>query len=198
VIGNFRTASLVLVLLPADVAHALSPTEIGSAFLQGVLQPALKPVHALTLLALGLLFGRCGHAAWGFLATFAAALAAGLTAIALAAGATPAVDILLASAALAGLFVASQWSLPKFVGWLMAAMTGAAIGLDSPPTATSIAAANATLVGSGIGACLVLAASAGGALLIRYDWQRIGLRIVGSWIAASAILVLAGSVISDP
>jgi urease accessory protein len=188
--GRLRTAVLVVVLLRPDAAHAFSPMEIGGAFLQGLLQPASKPVHALSLLALGLLLGR-HRAWWQFLLVFAAALAGGLIAIALAIGATPAADILLTNAALAGLLVASQSVLPKFVGWLMAAMTGVAIGLDSPPTATSIAAGNATLVGSGLGSCVVLAIAAAAALLVRYDWQRIALRIVGSWIAASAILVLA-------
>ena len=189
--GGGRSVLVLLILVWADVAHPLSAAEIGSALLQASVQAAHKPVHALALLALGLLLGQrradCAQA----LGVFAAALAAGLLAIALAVGATPAAEILLASAALAGLLIAAQWALPRLLGWLLAALTGVSIGLDSPPTATSIAAANAALVGSGVGSFIMLAAAASVALLIRYDWQRIGLRIAGSWIAASAILTLA-------
>ena len=189
--GILWAALLVVLSLHAGTAQAASPAALGGAFWQGLLQPLLNPPHALSLLALGLLFGRHGRAAWQFLGVFAVAMAAGLTAIALAVGATPAVDILLANAAVAGLLVALQSPLRNWLGWLMAAMTGAAVGLDSPPTATTIAAGNASLGGSGLGACVTLAIVTGGAMLIRSDWQRIGLRIVGSWIAASAVLVLA-------
>jgi hypothetical protein len=171
--------------------NALSFMDISGAFAQGLLQPLVKPAHALSLLALALLFGRHGRTGWQFLGVFAIALAGGLTAIARAVGTTPAVDVLLAGAALAGLLLAFQSPLPKPVGWLIAAVAGAALGLDSPPTAITLAAANATLVGTGVGACSALALITAAAMLIRSDWQRIGLRIVGSWIAASAILVLA-------
>jgi hypothetical protein len=54
-----------------------------------------------------------------------------------------------------------------------------------------IGEAYATLAGSAVGAyamLLVIATVAGRA---NADWQRLGMRILGSWIAASAMLVLA-------
>jgi urease accessory protein len=51
--------------------------------------------------------------------------------------------------------------------------------------------ATVTLAGTALGACLALAIIAACASRLRRSWQRVGMRIVGSWIAASAILVLA-------
>jgi hypothetical protein len=103
---------------------------------------------------------------------------------------TPARSVLLAVAAVLGVLVAAAWT-PKLLAWLLAAIAGAALALDSPPQAVRIADAYAMLAGTAIGACamlLVVAAIAGRA---NADWQRLGVRILGSWVAASAILVLA-------
>jgi hydrogenase/urease accessory protein HupE len=161
-----------------------------SAFFSGLLHPLVIPAHLLALLALGLLIGQ-QRAMFSPSVGFATALAAGLTAIALAIGETAAFDVLLAATVLAGLLLALATPLPILLATALAAVTGIALGLDSPPEAISLAAANATLVGTGLGACLVLAlVAAAGRSLTRW-WQRIGMRIVGSWLAASAILVLA-------
>jgi hypothetical protein len=67
--------------------------------------------------------------------------------------------------------------------------------LDSPPEAISIAVATATLVGTGLGASLALAIIVTGTNYLtrvrEWNWVRLGGRILSSWIAASAILVLA-------
>jgi hydrogenase/urease accessory protein HupE len=161
-----------------------------SAFFSGSLHPLVIPAHLLALLALGLLIGQ-QRAILPPCVGFATTLAASLTAIALAIGETAALDVLLAATALAGVLLALAKPLPTFLSTALAAITGGALGLDSPPEAISLAAANATLVGTGLGACLVLAlVTAVGRCLTRW-WQRIGMRIVGSWLAASAILVLA-------
>ena len=46
------------------------------------------------------------------------------------------------------------------------------------------------LVGTGLAACATLAAVIAGANLLNRPWQRLGVRIAGSWIAASALLAL--------
>jgi hydrogenase/urease accessory protein HupE len=161
-----------------------------SAFFSGLLHPLVIPAHLLALLALGLLIGQ-QRAMLPPSMAFATALAAGLTAIALAIGETAALDVLLAATALAGILLALAKPLPTFLSTALAAVTGIALGLDSPPEAISLTAANATLVGTWLSACLVLAlVAAAGRSLTRW-WQCIGMRIVGSWLAASAILVLA-------
>jgi hydrogenase/urease accessory protein HupE len=161
-----------------------------SSFLGGLLHPLAVPAHALALLALGLLIGQQGDRLMPQ-AAFVAGLVAGLIALALAVGATSAADVLLADAALTGLLVALGRPLPTFVSAPLAATAGIALGLDSPPEVISISAATVMLIGTGLGASLALAIVAAGASRLTRAWQRIGTRILGSWIAASAILVLA-------
>ena len=120
-----------------------------------------------------------------------AVLWGGLAAIVLAAGPTSALDMLLAATVLTGLLVALARPMPAFVGAPLAAIIGIALGLDSPPEVIAISAATIMLIGTWIGACLALALVVAGASYLTAWWQRIGMRILGSWIAASAILVLA-------
>jgi hypothetical protein len=123
-------------------------------------------------------------------AAFVVALIAGLAAIVLAVGPTSALDVLLAATALTGLLVALARPMSAVV-YALAALVGIALGLDSPPEVIAISAATIMLIGTGIGACLALALVVAGASYLTAWWQRIGMRILGSWIAASAILVLA-------
>ena len=161
-----------------------------SALVGGLLSPLLTPTHALALLALGLLIGQ-ERASAPSIAAFIAGLTAGLVAIAWAVGETWAPDILLAAAAVSAGLIALAQPLPRIVPAGLAAVIGVALGLDSPPEVISVGAATAMLIGTGIGAGLAVALiAAGGQHLTRW-WQRLGLRIVGSWIVASAILVLA-------
>jgi urease accessory protein len=99
--------------------------------------------------------------------------------------------VLLAAAAIVGVLVAAAWVPPRPVGWLLAAFAGVALALDSPPQALTIAQGNATLVGTALGACAALIAVSLVAGCASRPWQQLGVRILGSWIAASAILVLA-------
>ena len=163
-----------------------------SSLIGGSLHPLAVPAHALALLALGLLIGRqgVGRRVAPF-ATFVAGMVAGLAAIAFAAGPTSAADVLLAAAASAGASVALARPLPAPACAALAAIAGVALGLDSPPEVISIAAATVMLIGTAIGTCLALALVVACARYVNRAWQQIGVRILGSWIAASAILVLA-------
>lgn len=161
-------------------------------FLTGLLHPVLTPTHALALLGLGLLVGQqpVGRR-WILVALFVAALAAALLALALAVGETPANDVLLGAVAITGLLVAAAPRLPFLIVGPLAAVMGAAIGLDSPPEAISLEEAVATLVGTEVGALIALALVSAGASYLKRDWQRIGVRVLGSWTAASALLAIA-------
>jgi urease accessory protein len=161
-----------------------------SAFLTGLLSPLTLPAHVIALLALSLLIGQ-QRARLVSAAAFVLGLAAGLFAIARAVSETPALDILLVVTIVAGGLVALARPLPAIIPAAIAAVAGLALGLDSPPDAITLAAATATLVGTGLSACLAVVLLAALASLLTRAWQRIGLRIVGSWIAASAMLVLA-------
>ncbi len=103
------------------------------AFAGGLLNPLTVPAHILALLGLGLLIGRQG-AGWRLiaLAAFALALAAGLAAIALALGQTPAVDVLLVATVVSGLMLALALALPNVVCAVIAVVIGAALGLELP------------------------------------------------------------------
>jgi urease accessory protein len=158
-------------------------------FVDGLLNPLTTPAHVLTLLALALILARQPQRFAGVL-VFALALAGGFLAIVLAVETTPARTVLLAVAVALGVMVAAAWA-PKLLAWLLAAIAGVALALDSPPQAVTITEAYATLGGTALGACAMLVVVAAIAAHANADWQRLGVRIVGSWIAASAILVLA-------
>jgi hypothetical protein len=81
--------------------------------------------------------------------------------------------------------------LPRSIGVLLAAVVGLALALDSPPEAISVRDANLALLGTATGAVLVLVALVQMTSRLTRAWQRIGARVLGSWIAACAILVLA-------
>ena len=167
-----------------------------SGFVAGLLHPLALPAHVLALLALGLLIGqqtaRTRHVS---LAAFVASAAVGLTAIAFGVGQTSAADVLLATTFASGASAAIARPLPALACALLAAIAGVALALNSPPEAISIVVATATLVGTGLGASLALAIIVTGMNYLtrvrEWNWARLGGRILSSWIAASAILVLA-------
>jgi urease accessory protein len=158
----------------------------------GLLHPLLTPTHALGLLGLGLLIGQ-QPAKKRLLPVmlFALALAAGLVALALAVGETAAGTVLLAGIAASGALVAAALPLPLLVPGALAAVMGTAIGLDSPPQVISYQGAIVTLIGTGLGATIVLALVIAGCARMARDWQQIGVRVLGSWTAASALLAIA-------
>jgi len=161
-------------------------------FYGGLLHPLLVPAHMLALVGLGLWIGQ--HASRPravLLGLFAASLAAGVIVIVSAFAVTGADDAILVVAAVAGLAAAiarPQWLL---VSAPLSAIAGAAIALDSVPQEISMTATFLALAGSAVAAFLMVMMMADLTVYWRRDWQRIAIRIAGSWIAASAILVLA-------
>jgi urease accessory protein len=180
----------LLAVVYADPALAHVPIEGAGGVYGGLLHPYLVPAHAMSLVALGLLIARADNHGMPLL-VYALALIAGLVALTYAIGETRAGDLLVGIAGVAGALLALDWTPPRLLLWLLAAFGGGALALDSPPDTTSIEEANQMLIGTGIGALGALGAVVGGALHLTRSWQRLGVRIVGSWIAASAILVLA-------
>jgi hydrogenase/urease accessory protein HupE len=162
------------------------------AFLAGLLHPVLTPSHALALVALGLLIGRQpADRRWLPHMAFASSLAAALLALALAVGETPAGAVLLAGVAISGALVAAAIRPRLLVLLPLAAVMGAAIGLDSPPEVISYQDAVIMLIGTGLGAPIALALVIQIAARMARDWQLIGVRVLGSWTTASALLAIA-------
>jgi urease accessory protein len=167
-----------------------------TGFTGGLLHPLVVLTQFAAVTALALLIGQQGWPS-RVLLVFAAGLIVGLGVIALAYVPTYVEQMLLALAAMTGALIALARPLPWPVGAALAAVTGLAVGLDSPPEAISVAEANLTLLGTALSATALLNVLAWLASRLRRDWQRIGMRIAGSWIAASAVMVLALRVAGD-
>jgi urease accessory protein len=181
-------ASTVLVVMATPAAaHAVLGV---TGFVGGLLHPLLMPSHLMAALALGLLIGQQGWGS-GVPLMYAIAVCAGLGVIALGTVPRFAEETVLAAGGAVGLLVALAWRVLWVVGAGLAAVAGFALALDSPPEAISLAEAHLTLLGTALGAPVLVAAAAFVAARLCRDWQRIGMRIAGSWIAASAMLVLA-------
>jgi hydrogenase/urease accessory protein HupE len=167
----------------------LSASVLASGFIAGLMHPLSITAHVVALVGLGLMVGQQSRRRATLLA-FAIGLVTGLAALAAAVGETRAPVVLLSGAALAGLAAASGWPVPGILGAPLALTIGTALGLDSPPRAASISAANAALVGTALAAFAAVALIAAIAARLRQGWPRVGVRVLGSWIAASAILVV--------
>lgn len=161
-----------------------------TAFLGGALQFFI-PSHLLAVVALGLLAGQHPQRLpLATLAAFAIGLIAGSIAVASAIRENPAsLGLLTLAVAAAGLVVLA-WNVSDWLIGLMAFATGSALPLNAPPHEVTIAKAIMSQAGFAVAAIAVFAFVVTIATLADHPWQRIGMRIVGSWIAASAILVL--------
>jgi urease accessory protein len=183
---------LAALLIAMSPAHAHDVIRGVGGFYGGLLHPVLVPAHALALVTLGLLIGQqTPRRRAGLLATFAASLVLGIGLIVAAFAVFYADYAVLGVAAVAGLAVAIARPLPLVVACPLMAIAGVALELDSVPQEISMLATFLALTGTAVAAFLITLFLADLTVYLRRDWQRIGVRVVGSWIAASAILVLA-------
>jgi len=191
---KFKTAAFagLALALSGGVAHAHDFVE-GAGFLNGFLHPLLVPSHALSLLAFGLMTGQQEWPHRLFLMKlFPAALVAGILTIVSAAFPLDIVPtILLACGAAAGLLTALARPLPRIVSASILAIGGLSLIFDSVPSVVSKLDTILALSGTTLGATLALGLAAYATARLTRDWPRIGVRILGSWTAASALLVLA-------
>ncbi len=185
-------AAVALCALPGG-ALAHSPIEGIGEFYGGILHPLLVLPHALALLVFSLLVGQCGLRAMRFAyPAFLLALIPGL----FLAGfevqpAIPYETVLVALAIACGLLVALQTPLPAPLLALLGAVLALLIGMDSGVSGLNRQETFAALCGCWLGAALLLIVIAGLAELAQRHWQRLALRVVGAWTAASGALVLA-------
>lgn len=160
------------------------------AFYDGALHLLLTPAAAITLLALGLALGQRGlQAARPALGALAVALLAGLF-FGAAPGPAAARELLLALAVLTGLSVVLHRPWPPTGLVLIAALVGAAAGWVSAPGHAAGAVRAGGLLGAFVAALLLAACAAGLVQQARPAWARIGVRVAGSWLTASAVMVL--------
>ena len=199
-----RAATGALLALGAAPAWAHSPIEGIGIFYSGALHPLVTPPHLIALLALGLLLGQAGQRVTGDDDSPLAVLAAPLVALAVALGAgvlraglypaeEPDTDrVLLALAAATGLAVAAAWRAPVGVRLVVALAVGLAAGLASAPSGVSSAERWTSLAGTTAAALLLCGyVAVMVAVARRPPWLTIAVRVLGSWMAAAALLVLA-------
>lgn len=187
--AGLAIAALVLAAVPAK-AHVV--VEGIGGFPGGLLHPLLAPAHGLAIFALGLaiaLQARIHRLILPAVFFFAMAGACALIVTAFSA-ANPELAVL-AAGTLAGLLAAYGRPLPFAITGLTAVATAFAILLDSVPAVISARETLLALAGTALSATALLALTAIAAGFCRAGWQIIGLRIVGSWTAAIALMVLA-------
>ena len=187
-----RTAAFAVLACVAsgDAAHAHDFIE-GAGFLNGFLHPLFVPAHALCLLAFGLMTGQQSSRIF-LAALFPLALIVGILLLMYAIFPIDLVPaVLLTSGACAGLLTALAQPLPRVVPAAILIAGGLSLIIDSVPSVVSKLDTIMALSGTVLAAALTLGLVAYLASILKRDWQRIGVRIVGSWTAASALLVLA-------
>jgi len=160
------------------------------AFANGATQ-FFAPTHLLAVVALGLLVGQQARLPVIPTAALAIGLAAGSLIVASAVRENPAAPALLVLAAIAAGLTIIDRPLPSWAAAGLALAVGAALALNAPPQEFTIHAAIVSQLGFALAAILAFALATLAVGQARVPWQRIGVRIVASWIAASAILVLA-------
>ena len=184
-------ALAALVVGFSDSASAHPVIQGVTGFPGGLLHPVLEPAHALSLVALGLMVGqqRAPHR-MPLMVAFAGALLAAILLVVFAFAVTEAGTVLLACGGLAGLLVALARPLPIALTGALIVIAGVALELDSVPAIISVQDTLLALAGTAFGAWLALMVVAGSTLDPKREWQRVGVRVLGSWAAASVILVL--------
>jgi hydrogenase/urease accessory protein HupE len=180
----------LLAIPQLGLAH--SPIEGIDSFYSGLLHPVFVPAHLLLVIALGLFIGqRRVKDNQSAVLAFLVAVAAGLIAAWFSVGTNIEVFIL-SAAAFIGILIVASFAVNPYLCALIAALAGFLLGADSAQETLSGQDKFVTLFGSGLGLYLLLLYPMAAAdVFHKKSWQRIGVRVVGSWIAASSLLVLA-------
>jgi urease accessory protein len=197
--GTTAKAALAATFLAVpSLSLAHTPIDGIGSFYGGMLHPLVVPAHVLLLVGLGLLLGQNGmRHAEAALPAFGLGLLLGLSSAALRFAEPLPAPILLAGAAAGGLLLAASLPLPRALTAVAAVAVGFLLGMDSAPDAQAPGERAMALAGVGLTAILLVIYLVGIAEYCRRPWQRIGIRILGSWIAAIAILSLALAAAGD-
>ena len=178
-------------LLPIEEACAHPAFAGATGFYGGLLHPLFVPTHAIAVLSLGLLIGQqLPHGRWPVALAYAAGLGIGFAAIILAFAPRFSAEALLATTVIVGALVALARPVPWPTICVLALAAGIALALDSSPGGISAREANVIIVGTFCGALILLWVILLVVASFRREWQKLGMRILGSWIAASALLAL--------
>lgn len=180
--------AVLLVVGACGPAEAHSPIKGIGTFYNGLLHPILVPAHLLALIAVGLLIGQ--HTPRASRLALPAFTTAVTLVLCLDLWTRPQPQwVLLAIALAAGLAIAVARTGP-LVATLLVVAAGVAVAIDSAPDAVPADQVWLGLLGTGLGALLIVTYCGGLAAWFDRPWQQIAIRAAGSWIAASAMLAL--------
>jgi len=189
---RFDAALICFLLLVPDMASAHTPIKGISNIFNGMLHPLLTPSHLLLLIATCLFFGQRGMDETGsaLLATLAA-MVLGLATSVFSPG--PQIEyFILVWAVVTGLLVAASLQLPIYWYFVIGALAGFSLGFDSAMEELSGKEKVIALFGTGAGIYFFsLYPLRFAEFCNRRHWLRVGIRVMGSWIAASSLLVLS-------
>jgi urease accessory protein len=187
---NCWLTGAALLLAPVG-AWAHSPIPGIGNFYSGVLHPFIVPAHLVALLALGLHIGQRGRMQGGddVMALFFS-VPVGLAVSGWFRG-FDTDPVLLAAGTILALTVSADRPLRRYTTVAVASALGLAVGLGSSPEGLTGSPKWLSLAGTWLGAVLATAWFAAMTELAKRDWMRIAVRVVASWVAASAMIVLA-------
>ena len=184
-----RLLTLVAVLLPLPAAAHMPSSGLGPVY-DGIFHLLLSPEDLIPLIALALLCGQRGapfarRALWVVpLAWFAGGLT-GMFAPSTHGAALSAVSFLV----LGGL-VALNAQVPLALLTTLAALFGLFHGYLNGTGLNRFADGAYVLLGLAAAVCVIVAVFASLVIPLRRPWARIAVRVAGSWIAASGLLLL--------
>jgi hydrogenase/urease accessory protein HupE len=188
--------ALVLACMPG-IALAHAPIEGMDSFYNGVLHPVLVPAHLLAIMTAGMLIGQQGvKRMQAPLIAFLFVLIAALTTtgfLDLSLPESVGERLLLSMAVLCGVLVAVEMELSLMPLMTLGIVLAFLVGMDSSQPELQGRAKLAILTGTGVGGFLLILYAAAAAEFANRHWQKIGIRILGSWATASAFIVLAFS-----
>jgi urease accessory protein len=189
---QMRAALVALALLAAPgAAQAHAVIEGVSGFSGGLLHPLLVPAHMLALLGAGLMAGSQHlRNTVSLVIVFAGSLTTAAGFVSLAYAPLEPGLVLLVCTVLASLGAAYGAPLPFAVSGIVTGLVAIALVMDSVPAVLSLMETMLALSGTGLTALAFFALVTLLSAAARPGWPRTGIRIAGSWCAASALLVL--------
>ncbi len=186
---------IVALLVTPCLSYAHTPVEGIGNFYNGLLHPVYVAAHLLAIVVFGLLIGQQGKMRLRLnLSAFLLALLTGLSVVAFDITFNAELTLLITTVIL-GLLVALEHRLPIAANLMLSIAMGVILGLDSPQEELWGMDKFYALMGTGLGACLFLSLVISLTVFLNKPWQRILVRIVGSWGTASAFLVLVMSIV---
>jgi len=178
------------------LAHAHSPYPGVRGFYVGAMHPLTTPSHVLLIIAISILLGiRVTEGRMRYLAAIFSMTAVGLILAFVLASFFPAALLILLLTTVLGVLIIIPTALP---GWAFTAFAGASgflLAMESIPDPGAFLDVLITVFGSLVGIHYLIMYGSKGAsyTLERWDSQvmQIGIKVVGSWITAIGLLMLA-------